>query len=112
MVRPPPAGVITPPPPPAKPLPPSPVAAAPSPDCHRGQALATRAERLSEPSERLHVLEQSVSLCDTQAPLLRDLAQAYLDVGNRSGARKALERAQAIDPSDSATTEMLDALPH
>ena len=100
--------VIEPPAPPA--LPPSPVPAERTPDCRRAHALATRAERLAEPSERVHVLEQAVSQCDTEAPLLRDLGAAYRDSGNRADARRALVRARAIDPGDDSIDELLDSL--
>ena len=84
----------------------------PSGDCRRAHALSTRAERLADASERVHVLEQAVQLCDAEAPLWRDLGLAYRDSGDRAGARHALERARALDPSDSVTGDALDALTH
>ncbi len=99
---------IQPPSPPA--LPPSPVAAERLPDCRRAHALATRAERLAEPSERVHVLERAVAQCDTEAPLLRDLGAAYRDAGNRVDARRALVRARALDPGDDSIGALLESL--
>ncbi|MFN7952317.1 MAG: hypothetical protein U0610_11380 [bacterium] len=97
-------------PPPAPALPPSPVPSEGTSDCRRARALATRAERLAEPSERVHVLEQAAAQCDDDATLLRDLGSAYRDAGNRTDARRALLRARALDPSDTSIGELLDSL--
>lgn len=105
----PPAGPAMHPAPPA-PTPGPPAPPPPAGDCRRAHALATRAERLADSSERAHVLQQAVQLCDAEAALWRDLGLAYRDAGDRQGARKALERARAIDPSDAVTGDALDSL--
>lgn len=97
-------------PPPAPPTAP-PAPPPPSGDCRRANALATRAERLANASERIHVLQQAVQLCDGQASLWRDLGVAYRDDGDRAGAQRALERARALDPTDSVTGDALESLP-
>lgn len=102
-----PSTTSAPPPAVAVPAPPPP----PAGDCRRAHALATRAERLADASERVHVLQQAVQLCDAEGPLWRDLGLAYRDSGDRDGARRALERARSIDPGDPVTGDALDSLP-
>lgn len=96
---------------PAAPEPPPPAALPPRPaDCTRARTLETRAQRLSDPGERIHVLEQAVELCGTEARLLRELALAHRDAGENREARRLLEQTLTLDPSDSAAREALDSL--
>jgi tetratricopeptide (TPR) repeat protein len=53
---------------------------------------------LAQPDKVIALVNRCLALDDRQAELLGDLAEAYLDLGDRPAAGAALRRALAIDP--------------